>query len=130
MKFVTQFTWAENGPDLEVNEEASMTEPDMTLTLQELLEKHTRGLEVPTYSGSYQDESDDFIPDPLSLDLADISAMQAANAAYIADLQSALASQEAEIKAAKQPKKESAEGDDSSPKQPATKEQKNEGEAS
>lgn len=117
MKFKTQFTW--DGVEMEYNDEASMTQPDMTMSLQELLEKHVRGLDVPTYAGTYQHEDDDFIPNPLTLDLADISEMQRVNAAKIEALR-------AELQAAQQPK-EPDEVDGSSPKQPGDSPQSAEG---
>lgn len=34
----------------------SFTQPDMTLTLEELLDNHTRGLEVPYFPGQFTEE--------------------------------------------------------------------------
>lgn len=51
--------------------ESSMTQPDMTMSLQDLLDRHTRGLDVPIFEGEYSDDEDDFYPDPRSLDLVE-----------------------------------------------------------
>lgn len=81
-------TWL-NTPEIdfvgEVNTEPSMTQPDMTMSLQELLERHTRGLEVPMYEGVYDDE--DFVPDPRSMDLTDYDGLAETNSYRIKELE-------------------------------------------
>lgn len=81
----TFMTYKEVGPETEVNNLPSETQPDMTLSLQELLERHVRGLDVPTFEGSFEEEGD-FLPDPKTLDLADIARMREENAEKIKNL--------------------------------------------
>ena len=55
----------------EVNNEPSLTVPDQTMSMRTILERHSRGLpftdgKEPIYHGE-----DEFIPNPLSLDLVD-----------------------------------------------------------
>lgn len=81
----TGMTYRETGPQLEKNDLPSETQPDMTMSLQELLERHVRGLDVPQFPGNFEEEGE-YIPDPRSLDLSDIARMKEENAQKIKDL--------------------------------------------
>jgi len=56
----------------ETNNEPSLTIPDQTMTVREILTRFSRGLpveqKIPMYNES---ESDEFIPDPRHMDLAE-----------------------------------------------------------
>ncbi|MEM2002479.1 MAG: hypothetical protein QXT77_07540 [Candidatus Methanomethylicaceae archaeon] len=69
-KFKNAFDYDPKDIKNEVNESPSMTVPDMTMSLQELLKRYTRGGEVATFQPVYQ-QTDDFENDP------DISKMDA-----------------------------------------------------
>lgn len=88
----TQFkTWLnhrEEGPDTETNTLPSETQPDMTLSLKDLLERHVRGLEVPQFQGQYEDESDDYMPSQNELDPIEWQELRDQNARKIKDLES------------------------------------------
>lgn len=65
----------------EVNNLPSMTVPDMVLSLQELISKHTQGVPVPTFQGYYendQESDDDFdvMPDLNRMDMTEIEEMR------------------------------------------------------
>ncbi len=64
-----------------------MTQPDMTLSLADLLERHTRGADIPMFEGSYQNEEDEFIPDPRALDMVDFIRLAEINQAKIDQMQ-------------------------------------------
>lgn len=69
--FRTWLNYREIGPDLEKNTLPSETEPDMTLSLRELLDRYAKGLPVTIREGIYTDtEEDDSDFD--HLDIADI----------------------------------------------------------
>lgn len=42
----------------EDNQEPSMTQPDMVLSLQQLIENHTRGIPIPTINPNYSEFTD------------------------------------------------------------------------
>lgn len=69
-KFVTQWNQAHK-TQAENNLEPSMTVPDQSMTISEILDRHRRGLtiehgKVPMYEGT-----DDYMPDLTGLDLAE-----------------------------------------------------------
>lgn len=70
--FKTFLNFPHFGPNPELNTQKSETVPDMTMSLSELLQRHTRGQEIPTFEGSY---NDDYIPDIDRLDLTEIEEM-------------------------------------------------------
>lgn len=72
----------------ESNSGVSQTQPDMTMSLSELLRRHSQGREIPTFEATY--EGEDFFPDPRTLDLADVHEMATRNAEHIQGLQSSL----------------------------------------
>lgn len=68
--FKTQY----NGPHPsmgEINRLPSATVPDQTMTIPELLERHSRGLNISHGKVPVFDESEEFFPDPSKMDLAD-----------------------------------------------------------
>lgn len=69
--FKTYLNWPEEGVDLEINNDPSETQPDMVMSLEDLLERSRGGQEVPTYNTFYDDDEDDFTPDPRTMDLVD-----------------------------------------------------------
>lgn len=69
--FQTWLNHQEEGADLEINNEPSLTQPDMVMSLEELLIRSRGGQEVPTYNVQYDEDEDDFTPDPRTLDLVD-----------------------------------------------------------
>lgn len=78
-------TWLnhqETGAQEELNNLPSETQPDMTMSLEQLLIRHTKGQDIPIFQPSYQ-EDDQYIPNPKSLDLTDIQQMKENTAAYI-----------------------------------------------
>lgn len=70
--FKTFLNFPHFGPNPELNTQKSETVPDMTMSLSELLQRHTRGQEIPTFEGTY---NDDYIPDIDRLDLTEIQEM-------------------------------------------------------
>lgn len=106
----TFLNWKETGPDTEKNSGISQTQPDMTLSLQELLERHVRGLDVPTFEGSFQDEGDSYRPSEGELDLAEVHTMRQQNAERIKDLEETL-KQSKSKKSTKPSKQQVDEGD-------------------
>lgn len=69
----------------------SMTVPDMTMSLQELVSRNVRGLPVPGFQPSYNDE---FVPDMAHMDLAErddyIESLKEANRGKVSSLQTKL----------------------------------------
>lgn len=110
--FTTWLNHQEEGADLEINNEPSETQPDMVMSLEELLIRSRGGQEVPTYNVQYDEDEDDFTPDPRTLDLVDYD--------------EALEQNKANIDALKEKMKPKA----SSPKQQSDEGATNEGEAS
>lgn len=68
----------------EVIEGPSMTEPDMSLSIPELLDRHSRGLPLPFYEDDYTDLD---LPDFGAMDLAEIAEYRERLAEHIEDLQ-------------------------------------------
>lgn len=83
----TFLNYREEGPQKEVNTLPSETQPDMTMSLQQLLERHTKGYDVPLFEGTFQDELDEYIPDPKSVDQTVLLDLAEANSKYIKQLQ-------------------------------------------
>lgn len=67
-KFIDLFNYV--SPEGEVNNEPSMTIPDQTMSMREILQRFARGLpvdvKVPIYDGE-----DDYFPDLSKMDLVD-----------------------------------------------------------
>jgi hypothetical protein len=78
--FKTFLNFPHFGPNPELNTLKSETVPDMTMTLAELLQRHTRGQEIPTFEGTYNDE---YIPDIERLDLTEIQAIAENHKNYV-----------------------------------------------
>ncbi|QCS37364.1 hypothetical protein [Tortoise microvirus 93] len=70
----------------------SETVPDQTLSLQEILYRHSRGLPIPSLSGTYSDED---LPDLRTLDLSEIQEIKERNIDRIAQLRDEI--QQAEL---------------------------------
>lgn len=66
----------------------SLTKPDRSLTMSEILQRHTNGMEMPGVKVPIYDEDDvtTWGLDPKTLDLVDLQAMQLENDAHIMDL--------------------------------------------
>lgn len=62
IKFRSAFTYLEKEEEQEVKSsmEPSQTVPDMTLSLQELVERYTRGQSVATFTPVYYGEDEEF----------------------------------------------------------------------
>lgn len=74
MNYLTNYSrdYATN-TDAEKNDQPSMTVPDQTISLSELLERFTKGETVPTFPGQYQDDDDENVYDDLNtLDLSEL----------------------------------------------------------
>lgn len=84
--FKTWLNWPEEGPDTEVNNDPSETQPDMVMSLHELLDRARGGREVPTFNPQYDEDEDDFTPDPRTLDLVDFDTALEHNKANIDEL--------------------------------------------
>lgn len=83
--FKTWLNHREEEADVEINTMESETQPDMVIGLQDLLDRHTQGREVPLHSVHY-DEDDEYIPDPRTLDLVDYDEALQQNKANIESL--------------------------------------------
>lgn len=94
--FRTYLNWPEEGPDMEVNTEPSMTQPDMVMSLEDLLNRSRNGQEVPTYNGIYDDDEESFTPDARTLDFVDFDEMLEKNKSNIDTLKTSLDVQKAE----------------------------------
>lgn len=68
LKIKTPYNYMEFDRDDEVNDEPSLTIPDQTLSIPEILERYARGLPIGGANEGYYDEDDD-LPDPRTLDL-------------------------------------------------------------
>lgn len=67
MKFVNAFTYVQ--PLGEINDLPSCTQPEMTMSLKEILARYTRGGEIATLTPVYQDHDDfDENPDIMKMD--------------------------------------------------------------
>lgn len=81
----TWLTFQLETTDCETPEGESMTVPDMTLTIPELLERHTRGQAIPIAGNAIY--SEDELPDLNTLDLVEIQELREDLAADIQKLQ-------------------------------------------
>lgn len=54
----------------EVNNQPSLTVPDQTLSMREILSRHARGLPYDSFNPVYHGD-DEYIPNPATLDLVD-----------------------------------------------------------
>lgn len=74
-KFSTWYTYDSNKYPGEINDEPSLTVPDMSHTLKDLIEKYTRQLDDYMLPGQYDDEDIEF-NDPINsgknFDLVDV----------------------------------------------------------
>lgn len=107
--FKTWLNWLEEGPDTEVNNLPSETQPDMVMSLGELLDRARGGREVPTFSPQYDEDEDDFTPDPRTLDLVDFDTALEHNKANIDELKEKAESLKKK-RTASSPKQQSDEG--------------------
>lgn len=104
----TWLNYCEQPPQEEIVDPLSMTQPDMVMSLEELLLRHTRGEDVPIYEGFYdsdltEDDEDIHLPNPKALDMAEIDDMIDYTKTRIKDLE----------KEAKRPKQQRAPAQDS-----------------
>lgn len=76
-RFRTWLNYKEVEPQMEVNEGESMTQPDMTLSIRELLDRYARGLPVTLREDGYFEEEDFSEFD--NLDISDIDNLKEAN---------------------------------------------------
>lgn len=49
----------------------SLTVPDQTMSLKEILSRHARGLPISGKTSPVYDETEEYLPDPTKMDLAD-----------------------------------------------------------
>jgi len=85
MKINNPFNYS--GPHMEENNKPSLTIPEQTMTVRQLIERHVRGLpldgaKIPIFNG----EEDD-MPDLRTLDLSEIANLKAENDAFLAEHQ-------------------------------------------
>lgn len=80
MKIREKYTFTLLDSDMESNNEPSMTIPDQSLTIPQILERYVSGIDLPYGSQTYYEsddyDSDNFETDPLldpALDLADVT---------------------------------------------------------
>lgn len=93
----------ETGPELEINNLPSETQPDEVLSIREMLERHSRGIPM---SGSnrqpiYYPEELGHVPDVERMDLTEIADMVEHMTARRTTLESELKKRESEEKAAR-----------------------------
>lgn len=55
----------------EVNQQPSLTVPDQTMSMRQILARHSRGLPISNGKEPIYHGEDDYIPDPRTLDLVD-----------------------------------------------------------
>lgn len=92
MKWKTGYNQADFPNDNEVNNLPSMTIPDQSLTVKEIMHRFARGLSTTQREGEYYGEED--IPDLRGMDLSEIEDLKLANLADIARLQEELQTKE------------------------------------
>lgn len=80
----------------EKNHEPSMTIPDQTLPLKELISRFTRGLPISQFKPVYDENGD--LPDPRKMDLAELYEMRKAAALEIQSINETLRKQKEEQK--------------------------------
>lgn len=66
-----QFNYLEHLTEGEVNNSPSMTIPDQTLSIREILVRYSRGLPIPNTKTPIYEEDGMDMPDPKKLDLAE-----------------------------------------------------------
>lgn len=86
MKYKTQFTHREFKHDNEVNTQPSMTVPDQSLSVKELMERYAKGLPLEGEKVSYY-HGEEFVPDLKKMDLSEIDDLKAQNAENIINMQ-------------------------------------------
>lgn len=77
MKFKTQYNQQHFPIKGEKNTLPSMTVPDQTMSVKEILQRYAKGLplggaKVPMYEEDYDEDNTDILPDPKTLDLAEL----------------------------------------------------------
>lgn len=77
MLILNQLSYSPDFFSGEVNDEPSMTVPDQTLSMREIVDRYTRGLPIDAAIYDAYDDGDDFLPDPKTLDLAEREALAA-----------------------------------------------------
>lgn len=94
MKIRTQWAKREyNARENEIAFSASQTIPDQSMTIQQILDRHSRGLPIEGQKVSMWDgdndslEFDDYLPDPATLDLAEKQALREAIREELQDLE-------------------------------------------
>lgn len=87
-KLKIQTNWNPTPVKGEENTEPSMTQPDMALSINEILTRYAQGIgyDDMVKIGLYEGDEDN-IPNPKTLDLADMEAMQMQIQDHISDLQ-------------------------------------------
>lgn len=81
-----QLTYDHTKDKGEVYTMPSLTQPDMAYTPREIIHRFAKGLPIPESRYlSYQ--GDEYLPDPRTLDLAELDELKEKNEAYIAALQ-------------------------------------------
>lgn len=84
----------------EINEEASMTVPSMSLTVQEILEKHVRGIKLPIMRKTTFEEGDIESPQiSKAIDVTEVEEMLETTKARIASKATKKSTQNSEPKA-------------------------------
>lgn len=97
-KFRTQFDGSALKAKREKNPFPSLTVPDQSMSIKEMISRHSRGLPIKGVSGltgydtvtGEDSDFDDWMPDFRTLDLADIEEMKNLNAQTIAQLRTKL----------------------------------------
>lgn len=84
MLYQNSVNYALQDAHVEWPEGESMTEPDLSLSIPELLDRHARGLPLPFYEADYSDLD---LPDFEAMDLVEIAEYRENLAAHIHDLQ-------------------------------------------
>lgn len=75
-KIRNPFTYQRQADAYETTDKPSMTIPDQTLSIREILARYSRGLPIDNTKVPIYDGEDEFYPDPKTLDLADRQAMR------------------------------------------------------
>jgi hypothetical protein len=63
----------------QVNKQKSLTVPDQAMSIKQIMERFARGLPVEQFKPIYDeniDEDSEFLPDPITMDLADRQAFK------------------------------------------------------
>lgn len=97
-KFKTAWNADEFDIPLEYNEEPSMTVPDQSMSVREIMDRFARGLPVSGHKVPVYDGEED-LPDMKKLDLSERAEMIEANAALIKEMQGQLQKDKIEYEA-------------------------------